>query len=164
MSSVYATEPATAGRVVFETSDGPLEIHLWSRECPQTTRLFLQLCLDGFYNDMVFHRVINDFMIQTGALRHDSSSAAPISMSSPEAASYRKSVGAVQALDRRQYEVNSRIRFNHRGQVAMALGVKDTDDAEDLQPQFFITLDEAPYLDGKHVGKSTSSNNEMTAV
>jgi peptidyl-prolyl cis-trans isomerase SDCCAG10 len=153
MSSVYATEPATAGRVILETSDGPLEIFLWCRECPQTTRFFLQLCLDGYYNDMVFHRIVGNFLIQTGALRHESSPVPPdFSMSSPEAAAYREAVKATVALDRRSYEINSRIKFNHRGQVAMALGVEDSaKGAEDLQPQFFIILEDAPYLDSKHV-------------
>ena len=155
MSSVYATEPATSGRVVLDTTDGPIEILLWCRECPHTTRLFLQLCLDGFYNDMVFHRIVNNFLIQTGALRQQggSSSSPPISlpMTSPEARAYREAVNAPATLERRQYELNSRIRFNHRGQVAMALGVDDHDNVEDMQPQFFITLEDAPYLDGKHV-------------
>ena len=64
---------------------------------------------------------------------------------------YRKAVGAEEALERRKYEVHSRLRFNHRGQLAMALGVADEEGTADLQPQLFITLDEAPYLDGKHV-------------
>ena len=151
MSSVYATEPATAGRVILETTDGPLEIHLWSRECPDTTRLFLQLCMDGYYDDMIFHRIVNNFMIQTGALRHSSSKATSVSLSSPDAAAYREAIQAPRALERRPYETNSRIRFNHRGQVAMALGTKDSDDVEDLQPQFFVTLEDAEYLNNKHV-------------
>lgn len=157
MSSVYATEPATSGRVILETTNGPLEIHLWCRECPHTTRFFLQLCLDGFYDDMIFHRIVNDFLIQTGALRHGASSVSPTSMTSPEAHSYREAVQASVALERRQYEINSRIRFNHRGQVAMALAIDDNDNVEEVQPQFFITLEDAPYLDGKHVCFGTIS-------
>jgi len=111
--------------------------------------------MDGFYNDMIFHRIVNNFMIQTGALRHTSSKAVAVPLSSPDAADYRKAVQAQTALDRRQYELNSRIRFNHRGQVAMALGAKDTgndvDDIEDVQPQFFVTLEDAEYLNNKHV-------------
>ncbi|CAB9518376.1 trans isomerase CWC27 homolog [Seminavis robusta] len=159
MSRVYATEPAVAGRVIFETTDGPLEIFLWCCECPQTTRLFLQLCLDGFYQDMMFHRIVRNFLIQTGALRHESSSVdKSFSMSNPEAAGYRQAVGASEAMERRSYEVNSRIKFNHRGQVAMALGVDDSSKgAEDLQPQFFIILEDAPYLDSKHIVFGTIS-------
>jgi len=92
---------------------------------------------------MTFHRIVPDFLIQTGAIRQSS-------QNNSMDANYRQAVNAQEALDRRKYEVHSRLRFNHRGQVAMALGVSDDEDV-DVQPQFFITLDEAPYLDGKHV-------------
>jgi peptidyl-prolyl cis-trans isomerase SDCCAG10 len=147
MSTVYATEPQTAGRVIFETTHGPLELSLWSRECPATTRLFLQLCLDGYYEGMLFHRIVPNFLIQTGAVRQTSN----VSPSEKELQVYRNQIHAPHTLERRTYELNSRIRFNHRGQIAMALGVSDEDDLEILQPQFFITLDEASHLDGKHV-------------
>lgn len=146
MSQVYATEPSTSGRVLLETTHGPLEIQLWCRECPLTTRLFLQLCTDGYYDNMSFHRIVPDFLVQTGAVRQPP----PASQKTMDAI-YREAVHAQEALDRRKYEVHSRLRFNHRGQVAMALGLSDDNDEKELQPQFFITLDEAPYLDGKHV-------------
>ena len=149
MSSVYATEPASSGRVLFETTHGPLEFQLWCRECPLITKLFLQLCIDGFYDNMIFHRIVSDFLIQTGALRQGKK---PVGFTKE----YQKKVQASLALERRKYETHSRLRFNHRGQIAMALGVNDADDDE-LQPQFFITLDEAPYLDGKHVLFGTCS-------
>lgn len=155
MSSVYATEPATSGRVIFETTHGPLDIHLWCNECPATTKFFLQLCLDGFYDNMLFHRIVPSLLIQTGAMRSGGGNGEdPSSDKSDMMAEYRAAVQAGQALERRHYEVNARIRFNHRGQVAMALGVSDDNDIdgiEELQPQFFITTEDAPYLDGKHV-------------
>ena len=56
---------------------------------------------------------------------------------------------------RRKLEVSPRIRFNHRGQVAMALpldeDVEGNTSADALRSQFFITLDESSFLDGKHV-------------
>lgn len=143
MSSVYASEPASSGSVLFETTHGPLQIHLWCRECPTATKLFLQLCMDGFYNDMVFHRIVDEFLIQTGAFRCADK---PTAFTKE----YQEKIGVSNAIERRKYETHSRLRFNHRGQVAMALGINDADDSE-LVPQFFITLDEAPYLDGKHV-------------
>lgn len=146
MSSVYATEPATSGRVIFETTHGPLDIQLWCRECPETTRFFLQLCMDGFYDNMVFHRIIPSFLIQTGALRQP-----PVHVKHDDLEKYRTAVQAKRALERRKYEVHSRLHFNHRGQIAMALGVDDDDDDEEIHPQFFITLDETSHLDGKHV-------------
>ena len=66
--------------------------------------------------------------------------------------------GDALGLDRKKLEVNPRIRFNHRGQVAMAFPLEENSDAHNaddeiamLRYQFFITLDEAPFLDAKHV-------------
>lgn len=162
MSQVYATEPQTSGSVVFETTHGPLSIHLWCKECPHTVRFFLQLCLDGFYDGLIFHRIIPNFLIQTGDPQYRQKGDVPAEdeesaiYRQPLPNKYRQKHEAPQALERRQYELNSRIRFNHRGQIAMALGTDDNDDNDSqslarLQPQFFITLDEASHLDGKHV-------------
>jgi peptidyl-prolyl cis-trans isomerase SDCCAG10 len=161
MSQVYSTEPQTVGRVIFETTHGPLEIQLWSRECPWTTKYFLQLCLDGYYENALFHRIVPNFLVQTGALRYDpvarksSQKEQVTSLDHKSWKDYRERTHAEQAMERRQYELNTRIRFNHRGQVAMALPVDSEgmgeDDMAAMQPQFFITLDGASELDGKHV-------------
>jgi peptidyl-prolyl cis-trans isomerase SDCCAG10 len=185
MSTVYATEPPTSGRVAVETTHGPLEVRLWCRECPATTRLFLQLCLDGYYDGMVFHRIVPGFLVQTGAVRHrlpgsrDAPSGAAGRKEEAEAEDegemerYRRAVGADAALERRRYELHSRLRFSHRGIVAAALPARDDEGSESggggdaagraaaarrlLQPQFFVTLDEAGFLDGKHVAFGTCS-------
>ena len=172
MSNVYSTEPQTTANVVFETTHGPLNIHLWAKECPYTTRYFLQLCLDGYYDNLPFSRIIAGFMIQTGdsLFRQPSPQSQPPSSTSlgdgtgpppldpsyllPPQDDYRRCHAAGEALERRKYELNNRIRFNHRGQLAMAMNIND--DPEDasaikLQPQFFITLEDAPHLDGQHV-------------
>lgn len=159
MSSVYATEPTTTGRVVFETTHGPLDISLWCRECPSTTKLFLQLCIDGYYDNMLFHRIVPSLLIQTGATRSTTLNASHHIGLTDDA--YRKAVQADEALDRRPYELNPRLRFNHRGQVAMALGLSDDDNGE-LQPQFFITTSDAPYLDGKHILFGTLGSSSPT--
>ena len=174
MSTVYSTEPATTGRVVIETTHGPIDINLWCKECPTTTRTFLQLCLDGYYNNMIFHRILSEFLIQTGLTTNGSmmgtcsardidgylrqSTAVPSASSSSGSNSMAMS-GDVLGLDRKKLELNPRIRFNHRGQVAMAfpLEEKSADNNENeeenamLRYQFFVTLDEAPFLDAKHV-------------
>lgn len=66
MSSVYVVEPPTKGKVVINTNMGPLDIELWPKEAPKATRNFVQLCLDGYYNRTIFHRIIKSFLIQGG--------------------------------------------------------------------------------------------------
>lgn len=52
--------------VVFETTLGNIKMELYPEVAPRTVANFLKLVKDGFYNRVVFHRVIPDFMIQTG--------------------------------------------------------------------------------------------------
>src|SRR5436190_19185719 len=66
MSSQYNVEPLPMGRVLVNTSMGPLDIELWTKETPETCRSFIQLCLEGYYNNIIFHRIVKDFIIQTG--------------------------------------------------------------------------------------------------
>src|SRR5271170_1926475 len=66
MSSQYNIEPLPTGRVLVKTSMGPLDIELFAKETPQTCRSFIQLCLEGYYNNVIFHRIVKDFIIQTG--------------------------------------------------------------------------------------------------
>jgi peptidyl-prolyl cis-trans isomerase SDCCAG10 len=154
MSSVYITEPHTSGHVIFNTTHGPIDMHLWCNECPTITQYFLQLCLDGFYNDMYFHRIIPNLLIQTGIVRSTDDPVNATSDKEQKMMEYHKSIHAQNAYERRSYEVHSRIQFNHRGQVAMAM-TNDSNPFDtsvlDVVPQFFIMTDEAPYLNNQHV-------------
>lgn len=66
MSSVYMHEPPTSGKVIFHTNHGDLEIELWVNETPLACRNFIQLSLEGYYDNTIFHRLIKGFMIQGG--------------------------------------------------------------------------------------------------
>jgi len=59
---------------VLETSKGVIAIELYDDKMPITCSNFIQLVNDGFYNGMIFHRVLNDFMIQAGKSLPDGSS------------------------------------------------------------------------------------------
>lgn len=48
------------------TTVGDIDIELWCKECPMACRNFIQLCLEGYYNNVIFHRLEKDFIIQTG--------------------------------------------------------------------------------------------------
>ena len=134
-----------------------LDVRLWSRECPATVRLILQLCRDGYYDDTIFHRIVPQLLIQTGAVRRTNQPAPPTSKESTHLLQqYRQAIAADEALARRRYETNVRIRFNHRGQVALAMNVPedggdDSSTASGWPPQFFITTEAAEHLDGQHV-------------
>lgn len=177
MSQVYSTEPTTSGRVTLETSAGPIDIQLWCKECPSTTRFFLQLCMDGFYNNMVFHRIMDNFLIQTGGFRKGENIDDQDNLHKERISKlkeYYKKIGPPFAIEeeneednknrKRKLELNGRIRFNHRGQLAMAIPVNadiEGDEAVSLAGQFFITLDEAPFLDQKHIIFGTVSGPTM---
>jgi peptidyl-prolyl cis-trans isomerase SDCCAG10 len=66
MSSVYVLEPPTKGKVVLTTTAGPLDIELWPKEAPKAVRNFVQLCMEGYYDNTIFHRIIKTFMVQGG--------------------------------------------------------------------------------------------------
>jgi len=63
-----APAPAAKPRVQLLTSYGPVVVELEPGLAPQTTANFLQYVKDGFYKDTIFHRVIDGFMIQGGAM------------------------------------------------------------------------------------------------
>jgi cyclophilin family peptidyl-prolyl cis-trans isomerase len=105
------------------TSEGTLELELFDADAPKTVENFTQLARDGFYDGLVFHRVIPDFMIQGGCPRGDGTGGPGYSFED---------------------------EFNDhpvaRGYLAMANSGPDTNGS-----QFFIvTTDAAPWLDGKH--------------
>jgi cyclophilin family peptidyl-prolyl cis-trans isomerase len=53
-------------KVLMETSKGNITIELYEKEAPITVKNFLSYVSDGFYNNLIFHRVIPNFMIQGG--------------------------------------------------------------------------------------------------
>ncbi|KAL1740899.1 cyclophilin-like protein [Schizophyllum fasciatum] len=118
----------THGRVVLETTAGDIEIELWSKETPKACRNFITLALEGYYDGVIFHRIVPGFLVQTGDKTGTGAGG--------------ESVYGEPFED----EVHPRLRFAHRGLVAMANnGTKNSNDS-----QFVITLDRADELHGKH--------------
>ena len=66
MSNVYQQQPQTSGKVTLNTTEGEIDIELWTTEIPKACRNFIQLCLEGYYDNTIFHRLIPKFMIQGG--------------------------------------------------------------------------------------------------
>jgi len=118
-------------RATLHTNEGAIELELYPDDAPKTVENFVKLSKDGFYEGVIFHRVIPDFMIQGG-------DPTGTGMGGPG------------------YEFED--EFNEhpvaRGALAMANAGPNTNGS-----QFFIVTAEAtPWLDGKHTvfGKVTS--------
>ena len=134
ISGGYAKEPPTYGKVLLTTTVGDLDVELWSKEAPKTCRNFIQLCIEEYYNDTIFHRLIKKFMVQGGDGTNTGNGGESV---------YGKPF---------KDEFHSRLKFTHRGIVAMAGDGKNNN-----LSQFFITLDKCEWLNGKHTifGKVT---------
>ena len=57
-------------RATIETEEGTIEVQLHPSDAPKATQNFIDLAKKGFYDDVIFHRVIPGFMIQTGDGQH----------------------------------------------------------------------------------------------
>lgn len=72
-----STKEANENFVVFETTLGNITMELYPEVAPKTVANFLKLVKEKFYDGIIFHRVITDFMIQTGGTKEDGSSKDP---------------------------------------------------------------------------------------
>ena len=125
---------------VFETNKGTFEIELFTEKAPITTKNFIDLTEKGFYNGLIFHRVIDGFMIQGG---------------DPDG---RGTGGPGYTIDD---EFHPDLRHDTEGILSMANSGPNTGGS-----QFFITLAPTPWLDGKHAvfGKVTRGMNVVKAI
>ncbi|KAI9502894.1 cyclophilin-like domain-containing protein [Coemansia spiralis] len=127
MSNIYISEPPTCGKIVLETSVGDIEIELWSKEAPRACKNFVQLCMEGYFNDTIFHRVVPGWIVQGG----DPSGTGEGG----------ESIYGQPFAD----EFHSRLRYSRRGLVGMA-----NSGMNDNRSQFFITLAPTPELQKKN--------------
>ncbi|XP_022452287.1 spliceosome-associated protein CWC27 homolog isoform X2 [Delphinapterus leucas] len=134
MSNIYIQEPPTNGKVLLKTTAGDIDIELWSKEAPKACRNFIQLCLEAYYDNTIFHRVVPGFIVQGGDPTGTGTGG--------------ESIYGAPFKD----EFHSRLRFNRRGLVAMANA-----GPHDNGSQFFFTLARAGELNNKHTifGKIT---------
>ncbi|KAK3090993.1 hypothetical protein FSP39_016306 [Pinctada imbricata] len=125
-----------ADEVLLVTSAGELDVELWSKEAPKACRNFVQLCMEGYYDGTIFHRVVPDFIVQGGD---------PTGTGEGGESIYGKPF---------KDEFHSRLRFVRRGLVAMANAGKN-----DNGSQFFITMGQTQELQNKHTifGKVTGN-------
>jgi cyclophilin family peptidyl-prolyl cis-trans isomerase len=123
----------------LHTNHGAIEIELYPEDAPKTVGNFTKLAGDGFYDGVIFHRVIPDFMVQGGD---------------------PTGTGTGDAGYKFEDEINDHAIV--RGTLAMANAGPNTNGS-----QFFIVTAEAcPWLDGKHTvfGRVASGMDVVDAI
>ncbi|KAJ1971870.1 Peptidyl-prolyl isomerase cwc27, partial [Dimargaris verticillata] len=143
MSSIYIQEPPTRGHIYLETTKGTIEVALWPKEAPLACRNFVQLCLEGYYDGTIFHRVVPGFIVQGGD---------PTGTGEGGESVYE---GGEPFKD----EFHSRLRFVRRGLLAMANAGPN-----DNNSQFFFTLDRTDELQRKHTIFGTAIGDSVFTV
>lgn len=126
-------------QVKINTTRGTIAVDLFDEDAPKTVENFRKLASDHFYDGIIFHRVIRDFMVQSGC---------------PEG------TGTGGPGYTFEDEINDHKVV--RGALAMANAGPDTNGS-----QFFIvTVDSAPWLDGKHTvfGQVTAGMDAVDAI
>ncbi|KAF2116903.1 putative peptidyl-prolyl cis-trans isomerase-like 1 [Lophiotrema nucula] len=116
-----------ASEVALETSLGTIVIELYTEHAPKTCKNFATLASRNYYNNLIFHRVIPNFMIQGGD---------PTGTGRGGASIYG---------DKFEDEIHPGLKHTGAGILSMANSGPNTNGS-----QFFITLAPTPWLDGKH--------------
>ncbi len=112
---------------VLETTQGIIKIELRADIAPKTVKNFTTHIKNGYYNGLIFHRIIKDFMIQGGDPTGTGRGG--------------ESIWGGKFDD----EFSSKVRFDKSGILAMANSGPNTNGS-----QFFITTTKTPWLNGKH--------------
>jgi len=150
--SVYAFYPRTptdntptpTGNpiAVISTTMGTIKVELYADEMPITTANFVKLVNDGFYNGMIFHRVMEGFMIQAGYMF-------------PDGTTEESPYGSI------EYEDNADVTH-----VDGAISMASTADRVGGSSQFFICDGAQHGLDGRYAafGKTIEGQDVVTAI
>ena len=114
-------------KVTLETTQGSIEFELFNDIAPKTCENFTTHCKNGYYDGVIFHRIIEDFMIQGGD---------PTGTGRGGESIWGKPF---------EDECTPDLKFDKAGLLAMANAGPGTNGS-----QFFVTLKNTPWLDGKH--------------
>jgi cyclophilin family peptidyl-prolyl cis-trans isomerase len=114
----------TNKQALFETTEGNFKVELFNDKAPVTTGNFMKLVDDGFYDGLIFHRVIPNFMIQGGCPQGSGRGGPGYTIKD---------------------EFHPDLKHNQKGMLSMANAGPNTGGS-----QFFITVAETPWLDKHH--------------
>lgn len=131
--AVPSDAPLPDPLAVIQTTKGTVTIRLFRQYAPKTVANFIELAQKGFYNGLTWHRVVPDFVVQTGCPKGDGTGG----YTDPQ-------TGKPRTLP---LELDQHLHHNAAGVVAMARFGSDLNSASS---QFYITLKALPKLDNKY--------------
>ena len=99
-----ASKKAKNPKVVIKTSEGTMTVELYPKKAPETVKNFLHYVESGFYKNTLFHRIINNFMIQGGGYKLNKAKTPELKPTKPPI----------------KNEGKSNLLKNERGTIAMA--------------------------------------------
>ncbi len=122
--------------LVLKTNKGDVKIEMLSNVAPKHVEHVKQLVAEGAYNGVVFHRVIEDFMAQTGDVKYGNKNSAEYNLNAVGTGGSSKPNLVAEFSD----------VSHERGIVSMAR----SSHPNSANSQFFICFDKAPWLDGEY--------------
>lgn len=148
MKTLADFEQITATQVTLHTTKGDITFEVYPDKVPLTVQNFLNLAQDGFYDGIVFHRVIADFMAQAGD---------PQTKQPGTEGMWGSGGPGYEIAD----EFDESLKHDSAGIVSMANRGPNTGGS-----QFFITYEATPWLDGKHAvfGKVTTGMDVLEQI
>ena len=127
---------ADSNTMILKLTYGEVQIELYPNKAPNHVKRFIELADSGKYNGVVFHRVIDGFMAQTGDVKFGNSN-------SPE---YNISLAGTGGSDL----PNVKAEFTDIAHTRGILSAARSSDPDSANSQFFICLDTAPHLDRQY--------------
>tara|TARA_B100000282_G_scaffold253175_1_gene198289 strand:+ start:63 stop:566 length:504 start_codon:yes stop_codon:yes gene_type:complete len=123
-------------RMILQLKYGTVEIELFNDVAPNHVKRFKELASSGKYNNVVFHRVIDGFMAQTGDVKYGNQSSEEFNLS------LAGTGGSTLP--------NVKAEFSNIAHIRGTLSAARSSDPNSFNSQFFICLDAAPHLDRQY--------------
>jgi cyclophilin family peptidyl-prolyl cis-trans isomerase len=120
--------------LIIELKDGKVVIELYTDDAPNHVERIKKLANEGKYNGVVFHRVIEGFMAQTGDVEHGNSK---------DFSKRRVGTGGSDLPDLKE-------EFNDREHIKGTCSMARSSNPDSANSQFFICFDESSFLDGQY--------------
>ncbi len=158
---VNLPKPTMTNTATIKTTKGDIVVELYGTEAPKTVAYFTKAANEKFYDGIYFHRVIADFMIQTGDPQAKGEVGKDFVYDAANNPKKLPVAGTGGPGFQFEDEFNSGLRFDKPGVLAMANSGPNTNGS-----QFFITHNATDWLNDKHTifGQVTSGQDIVNAI